>query len=43
MGDPVNRAMLLGDSAIPPEDELRRIAREAVRVFLAAHQDHRGR
>jgi len=38
MGDPINRAMLLGDSAIPSEDELRRTAREAVRVFLAAHE-----
>jgi TetR/AcrR family transcriptional regulator, mexJK operon transcriptional repressor len=39
MGDPVNRAMLLGDSALPPDDELRRTAREAVRVFLAAYQE----
>lgn len=37
MAEPVNRAMLLGDTAIPTEDELRRHAVEGVRVFLAAY------
>ena len=37
MGEPVNRAMLLGDRAIPPAAALRRHAADAVRVFLAAY------
>ncbi len=37
MGDPVNRAMFLGDAAIPGEAELRRHAAEAVRAFFAAY------
>ncbi|RJF85928.1 TetR/AcrR family transcriptional regulator [Sphingomonas cavernae] len=37
MGDPVNRAMLLGDAAVPASPALRRHAREAVRVFMAAY------
>jgi|SRR5579859_6543594 len=37
MAEPLNRAMLLGDSAIPRPAELRRHAEEAVRVFLAAY------
>lgn len=37
MAEPVNRAMLLGDTAIPRPDELRRHAAEGVRVFLAAY------
>ena len=37
MGEPLNRAMLLGDSAIPKAAELRRHAEEAVRVFLASY------
>ncbi len=37
MAEPMNRAMLLGDAAIPNADELRRHAAEGVRVFLAAH------
>jgi AcrR family transcriptional regulator len=37
MSAPVNDAMLLGDDAIPGEDELRRHAAEGVRVFLAAY------
>lgn len=36
MAAPLNRAMMLGDAAVPPEDELRRHAAEAVRVFLTA-------
>ncbi len=38
MGEPVNRAMLLGDRAIPSESELRDQARAGVRVFLAAYR-----
>ena len=34
---PLNRAMLLGDGAIPKPAELRRHAAEGVRVFLAAY------
>lgn len=41
MGDPVNRAMFLGDAAIPGDAELRRQAAEAVRVFLAAYPPRR--
>lgn len=37
MAEPLNRAMLLGDDAIPNADELRRHAVEGVRVFLAGY------
>ena len=37
MSEPLNRAMLLGDAAIPKPAELRRHAAEGVRVFLAAY------
>lgn len=37
MAEPLNRAMLLGDRAIPPREELRRHAQEGVRIFLAAY------
>jgi AcrR family transcriptional regulator len=37
MSAPLNQAMLLGDDAIPSEAELRRLAAEGVRVFLAAY------
>ncbi len=37
MADPVNRAMLLGDAAVPAPSELPRHAKEAVRIFLAAY------
>jgi len=37
MGDPVNRAMLLGDAAIPGPAALKRQAADSVRVFLAAY------
>lgn len=37
MSAPLNQAMLLGDAAIPKPAELRRHAREGVRVFLAAY------
>lgn len=37
MGKPVNDAMLMGDVAIPPPAALKAHAREAVRIFLAAH------
>lgn len=37
MAAPVNRAMLLGDEAIPTEDELDRYAEGGVRAFLAAY------
>jgi len=40
MADPLNRAMLLGDEAIPSADALRRHAAEGVRVFLAAYATH---
>ncbi|MBB5790142.1 TetR/AcrR family transcriptional regulator [Jiangella mangrovi] len=36
MAAPLNRAMMLGDDAVPPEDDLRRHVEEAVRIFLAA-------
>jgi AcrR family transcriptional regulator len=39
MGEPVNRAMLLGDNAIPAASTLRRHAADAVRVFLAAYSN----
>lgn len=38
MGDPVNRVMMLGDSAIPDRSTLRRHAAEAVRAFLGAYR-----
>ena len=37
MGDPVNRAMLLGDDAIPTRAALRRHAANAVRAFLEGY------
>jgi AcrR family transcriptional regulator len=37
MSAPLNRAMLLGDTAIPTAQELREHAAEGVRVFLAAY------
>jgi TetR/AcrR family transcriptional regulator, mexJK operon transcriptional repressor len=37
MADPLNRAMLLGDQAIPAPDALGRHVAEGVRVFLAAY------
>jgi TetR/AcrR family transcriptional regulator, mexJK operon transcriptional repressor len=37
MAEPVNRAMLLGDGAVPGAAALRRHAVESVRVFLAAY------
>jgi TetR/AcrR family transcriptional repressor of mexJK operon len=37
MAEPVNRAMLLGDAAVPAPAELQRHAAEAVRIFLAAY------
>ena len=37
MGEPVNRAMLLGNAGVPGPAALRRHAKEAVRVFLAAY------
>jgi TetR/AcrR family transcriptional repressor of mexJK operon len=37
MGEPLNRAMLLGDDAIPKPAELRRHAEAGVRVFLASY------
>jgi TetR/AcrR family transcriptional repressor of mexJK operon len=37
MSAPLNEAMLLGDDAVPNPAALRRHAREAVRVFLAAY------
>ncbi|KKC31720.1 TetR family transcriptional regulator [Devosia psychrophila] len=37
MAEPVNRAMLLGDDGLPSDAEMRRFAKEAVRVFLAAY------
>jgi TetR/AcrR family transcriptional regulator, mexJK operon transcriptional repressor len=37
MAESLNRAMLVGDLAIPKPAELRRFAREGVRVFLAAY------
>lgn len=38
MGEPVNRAMLLGDGAIPGRAERRRHVAGAVQVFLAAYR-----
>ncbi|MCO5066972.1 MAG: TetR/AcrR family transcriptional regulator [Rhizobiaceae bacterium] len=37
MSGPLNRAMLLGDEAIPEPAELRRQAVDGVRIFLAAY------
>jgi AcrR family transcriptional regulator len=37
MGEPLNRAMLLGDKAIPNPVELRRYAAAGVRMFLASY------
>ncbi len=37
MSAPLNQAMLLGDSAIPPPAELRRYAEQGVTTFLAAY------
>jgi len=37
MGEPLNRAMLLGDAAIPKPPELRRHAAAGVRMFLARY------
>jgi TetR/AcrR family transcriptional regulator, mexJK operon transcriptional repressor len=37
MGEPLNRAILLGDEAIPKPAKLRRHAAEGVRMFLAAY------
>jgi TetR/AcrR family transcriptional regulator, mexJK operon transcriptional repressor len=37
MSEALNRAMLLGDQAIPRPAELRRHAEDGVRVFLAAY------
>ena len=37
MAAPVNRAMLLGDDAIPTAPELDRYAEAGVRAFLAAY------
>ena len=37
MSEPLNKAMLLGDEAIPKTAELRRHAAEKVRVFLVAY------
>jgi TetR/AcrR family transcriptional repressor of mexJK operon len=37
MGEPLSRAMLLGDDAIPKPAELRRHAAAGVRVFLASY------
>ena len=37
MGEPLNRAMFLGDEAIPDAAELRRHAAASVRVFLASY------
>jgi AcrR family transcriptional regulator len=38
MAAPINRAMLLGDDAIPSADELDRYAEGGVRAFLAAYR-----
>ncbi len=37
MAEPINRAMLLGDEAIPSPEALRQHAERGVRVFLAAY------
>ena len=43
MADPLNRAMLLGDEAIPAAAALRRHIAEGVRVFLAAYAPRQSR
>ena len=43
MSEPLNRAMLLGDEAIPKQAMLRHHAAECVRVFLAAYATNRQR
>jgi AcrR family transcriptional regulator len=40
MSEPLNLAMLVGDDAIPKSSELRRFAKEGVRVFMAAYGKH---
>ncbi len=42
MGEPVNRAMFLGEGAIPPPDKLRKHARESVAVFMRAYGADQG-
>ncbi|WCM28928.1 TetR/AcrR family transcriptional regulator [Sphingomonas sp. QA11] len=42
MGEPVNRAMFLGDAAIPDPAALRHHAADGVRVFLAAYGNRTG-
>ncbi|HEY6632803.1 MAG TPA: TetR/AcrR family transcriptional regulator [Rhizobiaceae bacterium] len=42
MAEPVNRVMLLGETAVPGKAELKRHATEAVRIFLAAYGADRG-
>jgi TetR/AcrR family transcriptional repressor of mexJK operon len=37
MAEPVNKAMLFGDKGLPGDADMRRYAREAVRVFLKAY------
>ncbi|WEK02969.1 MAG: TetR/AcrR family transcriptional regulator [Candidatus Devosia phytovorans] len=37
MAEPVNRTMLLGDDALPTDEQRQDYSKEAVRVFLAAH------
>jgi TetR/AcrR family transcriptional regulator, mexJK operon transcriptional repressor len=39
MSAPLNKAMLLGDEAIPKPAALRRHAIECVRIFLAAYEN----
>lgn len=43
MSAPLNQTMLLGDDAIPGEEDLRRHATEGVRVFLKAYGTHENR
>jgi TetR/AcrR family transcriptional regulator, mexJK operon transcriptional repressor len=43
MSAPINRAMLLGDEAIPSPEELDRYADSGVRAFLAAYGNRRAR
>ena len=38
MGEPVNRAMLLGDERLPDAREISVHCAEAVRIFLAAYE-----
>ncbi|TYL52937.1 TetR/AcrR family transcriptional regulator [Agromyces mariniharenae] len=42
MGEPVNRAMLLGEGSIPEPAQRRRHVADAVRVFLAAYGPRAG-